>query len=81
MNWRNGLLRLWAVLSACWLAATIFAFWSDLTCSTCEVIKEAKKPAGYEDTTSVRRSDGKVVAVATLLIRSRSSLGGRRSFV
>jgi hypothetical protein len=65
MNWKRGLFRAWLIIAVCWIAATTFLWWDDLTCSNCAVINEAKKLSGYEETTSVRRSDGSVVAVQT----------------
>jgi hypothetical protein len=37
-----------------------------MICSGCTVVDEPKKPTGYENTTSIRLTDGRVVAVTTL---------------
>jgi hypothetical protein len=66
MNWRRGLFRACVVATMGWFALTTLLFWNDVTCSNCVVVNEDKKPSGYENTTSVRRSDGLVVAVETL---------------
>jgi hypothetical protein len=66
MNWKRGLFRLWLVIAVGWIAAATFLWWDDLTCSRCTVVNEAKKPAGYENTTSVLLPDGTPVAIQTL---------------